>query len=383
VVKRHGTTVGDGRDGRFGRPIPRRSVLKAAVAAPAAAILAACSRNVGPGPAASPRATGTALEDELNIYNWAAYLNPKTRKDFENTYDVSTTLDFYASNEDLIAKLKAGASGYDIVAPTGYAVEIMAKNGLLLELDHARLPNLSNVEPRFLDPGFDPGNRYSAPKDWGTTGIGYLSKYVDEDITSWEQFYDLGPKYSGKYVVLDSAPEVVGSALKMLGYSYNTLDQAEVDEATEHLIRLKPHIGAITSSEYRQMMSRGEAWLALGWNGDFFYVAPKQPSVRYVIPEEGSEFWLDNWSIPATAKHPNLAHEFINWILTPERQARESNYTYYASAVEGAQELTDEAIANDPAIYPAAEVTDKLESAIADPRFLQLRNEAWTKFKAA
>jgi spermidine/putrescine-binding protein len=123
--------------------------------------------------------------------------------------------------------------------------------------------------------------------------------------------------------------------------------------------------------------------MALGWNGDFFYVAPKQPSVRYVIPSEGSEFWLDNWSIPATAEHPNLAHEFINWVLTPENQARESDYTYYASAVEGAQELSDPAIADDPSIYPPSEVTDKLETAIADPTFLTQRNEAWTKFKSA
>jgi spermidine/putrescine-binding protein len=370
-------------EGATRRPLTRRSVLKVAIGVPAAMALAACSRDVSPNAPVSPTAASTELEDTLNIYNWAAYLNPKTRKAFEDEYGVTTTQDFYASNEDLIAKLKAGAKGYDLVAPTGYAVEIMAKSGLLTELDHARLPNMDNVDPRFLDAGFDPGNRYSLPKDWGTTGVGYLSKYVSEDITTWKQFYDLAPKYSGKYVVIDSAPEVIGSALKMLGYSYNTLEQDQVDEATEQLIGIKPHIGSITSSEYRQMMSRGEAWMALGWNGDFFYVAPKQPSVRYVIPSEGSEFWLDNWAIPATAEHPNLAHEFINWVLTPENQARESDYTYYASAVEGAQELSDPAIADDPSIYPPSEVTDKLETAIADPTFLTQRNEAWTKFKSA
>lgn len=151
-------------EGATRHPLTRRSVLKVAIGVPAAMALAACSRNVSPKTAASPTAGSTELEDTLNIYNWAAYLNPKTQKAFEDEYGVSTTQDFYASNEDLIAKLKAGAKGYDLVAPTGYAVEIMAKNGLLTELDHARLPNMKNVDPRFLDAGFDPGTGIRFPR---------------------------------------------------------------------------------------------------------------------------------------------------------------------------------------------------------------------------
>lgn len=369
------------QDAYLRMPISRRGVLRVALLAPAAAALAACSKSVGtPGSSANPSSTSTELEGELNIYNWSAYLNPDNLKAFNGEYSVEATQDFYASNEELIAKLKGGAAGYDIIAPTGYAVEILAKSGLLLELDHSRIPNLANADPQFVGAGFDPDNTYSVPKDWGTTGVGFLTDHVSEDITSWAQFYDLASAYSGRYTVLDSSPEVVGSALKLLGYSYNSLDQAEVDEATDKLISIKGDIAAITSSQYRQMMQREETYVALGWNGDFFYV--KKPH-KYVIPSEGSEFWLDNWCIPAAAPHPSLAHEFLNWILTPEHQATETSYTYYASCVPEAKPMVDPAIANDPSIYPPDDVIAKLETAIADPTFLQQRNDAWTKFKSA
>lgn len=368
-------------------PLSRRGFLKAAVVLPAAGYLAACSRDVGPRAAepTSPAGGSTTaeLESELNIYNWAAYLNPATRKAFAKAYDVETTLDFYASNEELIAKLQGGAGGYDLVAPTGYAVQIMADEGLLYELDHERIPNMANVDPRFLGLAFDPENRYSMPKDWGTTGFGYLQDFVEEEMTSWEDFFSLAEKYSGKYTVLDSSPEVIGAGLKRHGYSYNTTDPDEVGQAVDDLIAIKQHIAAITSSEYRQMMSRGDAWVSLGWNGDFFYVAADQPSVKYVIPEEGTEYWVDTWAIPANAPHPNIAMEFIDWVLTPENQGRETDYTYYASAVSGAQEHTDQAIATDPSIYPAPEVIDALEANEGDPEALDLRSEGWTTFKSA
>jgi spermidine/putrescine transport system substrate-binding protein len=373
-------------DGARRRPLSRRRFLQAAAATPFVAFLAACERRIGGQQqgGGQPTATAGALEDTLVVYNWAAYLNPESIKAFEKEYGVTVqATDFYESNEEMLARLQAGAEGYDLVAPTGYMVEIMADEGLLLQLDHSRLPNLANVDPRFTGLAFDPEMKYHAPKDWGTTGFGYLSKFVKETLTSWEQFFGLGSTYTGKYTVLDGPYEVVSAALKRLGYSWNTTEQSEIDEALELLIDFKPHIRAITSTQYRQMMSRAETYLALGWNGDFFYVFEDQPSVRYVIPEEGTEFWVDTWSIPASAPHPNLAHEFINWVLTPERQGVESSYTYYASAVTGAQEFTAKAVANDPSIYPPPEVTDKLESSSADPLAVQLRTDAWRRFQAA
>jgi spermidine/putrescine transport system substrate-binding protein len=371
--------------GQRRRPMSRRRFLGMAAAAPVAAWLAACSKNVAPnqGGGGGPAEAGP-LEDELIIYNWTNYINEETIKAFEAEYNVTIqATDFYESNEELLAKIQGGATGYDIVAPTGYMVEIMAAEGLMLELDTERIPNLANVDPQFRGLDFDPENKYHVPKDWGTTGFMYLSDQVSEDLTSWDDFYNVAPDYSGRYTVLDGAVEVTGSFLKRLGYSWNTTDQAEVDEATAQMVEFKPHVEAITSTEYRELMGRADTWLALGWNGDSFYIYEDQPSTKYVVPSEGTEYWLDCWSILASAPHPNLAHEFLNWILTPERQGIETNFTYYASAVTGAEKFTDKAITSDPAIYPSSDVIDKLEATASDPVLVDQRVEAFTRFQSA
>jgi spermidine/putrescine transport system substrate-binding protein len=351
----------------------------------AVAFLAACSRKVQPsgsGGGGGTPAVPDELEGELSIYNWADYVAPKTYPQFEKEFDVKLTEDVYASNEDALAKLKAGAKGYDIVVPTSYMVEIMGKEGLLMELDHSKIPNLSLVEPQFLDTPADPGNRYSVPKDFGTTGFGYRSRFVEEEMTSWEDFFSLASKYSGRYTVLDSAAETVGAALKLLGYSYNSVDPKEIAEATKEILKLKPHVRKITSS-MREIMISGEAYVSLTWNGEIGYVALDAKDARYVVPSEGAEVWTDNWSVVADAPHPAAAHAFINWQLQPKIQAQDTEYHYYGGVVEGEEEFLPPAIVKDQSVYPAPEVVEKLEFAEASPEWLALRNEAWTKFKAA
>ncbi|MFN2525658.1 MAG: PotD/PotF family extracellular solute-binding protein [Actinomycetota bacterium] len=365
------------------RNVSRRKLLAGAAAA---GFLAACSRDLRPDQTGSSggASPGTApvLEDSLSIYNWADYMHPKTYGQFEKEFDIKITEDNYPSNEDALAKLQAGAKGYDLVVPTGYMVEIMREQGVLMEIDHSQIPNFSLIEARFLDTVADPGNRYSVPKDFGTTGYGYRSRFVKEEMASWEDFFRLAPKYSGRYTVLDSSPEVVGSALKMLGYSYNSVDPKEIDEATDELLKLKPHVRKITSS-MREILISGEAYVSLTWNGEIGYVALDAADARYVVPSEGTEVWTDNWCIVAGAPHPAAAHAFINWHLQPEIQAQDTSYHYYGSCVEGEEEFLKPAIANDPAVYPPEEILGKLEFAAANPDWLRLRNEAWTKFKAA
>ena len=364
------------------RQVSRRGVLAAGAAA---AFLAACGETQTRPPASSGGSASNAseeLEGELSVFNWADYVHPKTYPAFEKKFDVKITEDNYPSNEDALAKLQAGARGYDVVVPTGYMVETMIASDVLEELDHSKIPNLENVDPQFLDLPFDPGNRYSVPKDYGTTGYGYRSKLVKDEMTSWEDFFSLASKYSGRYTVLDSAPEVVGAALKMLGYSYNSVDSKEISEATDVLVKFKPHVRKITSS-MREIMISGEAYISLTWNGEIGYVALDAADARYVVPAEGSEVWTDNWAIVAGAPHPAAAHAFLNWHLQPKVQARDTQYHYYGDVVEGAEEYLDPALAKDPSIYPPPEVADKLEIAEATPEWLALRNEAWTKFKAA
>jgi spermidine/putrescine-binding protein len=374
-------------EGMSQRPISRRKMLKGTLAASAAAFLAACQRTVGGSrgqPSAKP--IPSKLETSLSIYNWENYVNPDTLKRFQKEFGVKPTLDFFASNEDLQAKIKAGATGYDIAAPTGYMVKIMGyEDKTLLELDHSRIPNLKNVDSKYLNLPFDQGNKYSVPKDLGTTGFGYRKDKVKEDLTSWEDFYKAATKYSGRYAVIDSGPEIVGSALKMLGYSYNSDTKSEIDEATKEIIKLKPHVKTIDSANYDTQLERGEAWIVLGWNGDVLIAADNAPKagIAYVVPSEGTEVWQDTWVILRDAPHPAIAHAFINWVLQPDLQGLETSYTYYASAVDAAKSHVDPAVAKDPAVYPPQSVLDRCEVANFTPAGFNLRNEAFEKFKVA
>ncbi len=354
------------------------------------AFLAACggSTTAEEEPAA-PATTGEAtknLSGELFYYNWADYVNPDTYPAFEKATGVKVKKDFYASNEDLQAKLQGGARGYDLIVPTGYMVQILADAGLLTEIDWSKLPTVkANIDPKFQGLPFDPDDKWSVPKDWGTTGFVYRTDLVKEKPTTWRDFFDLtkGP-YSKKVTVLDGIPEVVGSTLVMLGYSYNSDDPGELEEAKQELIALKPHILAITSTEYKQMVVAGKAVMALGWNGDGAFVASKKPA-QYVIAEEGGEFWVDSYAIPVGAKNPDAAHAWIDYVYDPERNAVETSYTYYGSPLkrdllEGP--LDPKILANE-SVFPAEATLEKLEPNNVAAEGTKLRDRIWTEFKAA
>jgi spermidine/putrescine transport system substrate-binding protein len=332
------------------------------------------------GAAAAPKATGT-----LFYYNWADYVNPDTYGKFTKDTGVKVKKDFYASNEDLQAKLQAGAEGYDLVVPTGYMVQILADAGQLSPIDWSKLPNVQkNLDSKFRKLPFDPQDKWSVPKDWGTTGYVYRTDLVPEKPTTWRQFFDLAKgKYSKKVTVLDGIPEVVGSTLVMLGYSYNSDNRRELDEAKKELLALKPHILAITSTEYKQMVVDGKAVMALGWNGDGAYVASKKPA-EYVIPEEGGEFWVDSYAIPNGAKNPDAAHAWINYVYGPPINSLETQYTYYGSplhrdALQGV--MPKDLLANED-VFPPPATLDKLEPNSISPEGTRLRSRIWTEFKS-
>jgi spermidine/putrescine transport system substrate-binding protein len=326
------------------------------------------------------------LTGTLYYYNWADYVNPKTYTAFTEETGVKIKKDFFVSNEELQAKLQGGARGFDLAAPTGYMVQILAEAGLLEEIDWSQLPTADkNLDPQFRKLPYDPEDKWSVPKDWGTTGFMYRTDMVKEKPTTWREFVDLtkGP-YSGKVTVLDGVPEVIGSMLVMLGYSYNSEDEGEIEEAKQELIDLKPHLLAITSTEYKQMMIRGRAVMALGWNGDGAAVAAKKPA-EYVVAEEGGEFWVDAYVIPTGAKNPTAAHAWIDYVYDPKHNALETEYTYYGSPVK--RELLKPVIdpkvfANDD-VFPPEDTLAKLEPNEVSPEGTKLRDRAWTEFKAA
>jgi spermidine/putrescine transport system substrate-binding protein len=336
----------------------------------------------GQAAAARPQATGTFL-----YYNWAEYVNPENYAAFERETGVKVRRDVYASNEDLLAKMQGGARGYDLVVPTGYMVQIMSQEGLLEEIDKSKIPLWhENVDSKFTALPYDPEDRYSVAKDWGTTGFTYRTDLVPEAPTSWREFFDLAPKYSGKITLLDGSPEVVGSTAVMLGYSYNTEDEQELEEARQALLDLKPHVLAITSnpSELHRLFRTGRAVMGMTWNGDGAIIAG-ETKAQYVVAEEGGEFWVDTYAIPVGNKNPDAAYAWIDFTYEPEVNALETEYHNYGSVLrrELLEGVIDQEILENPAIFPAPETLDKLEANSVGPEGVTIRDRIWTEFKAA
>ncbi len=347
-------------------------------------------------PTAAPQANAAGKdyckdnEGTLILYNWPDYVAPKTLEEFAKKCNVQVTQDFYSSNEDLLAKVTAGGTGYDVVAPTGYAVELLHNKDLLLTLDQSALPNMKNLAPEFLKGRpHDPNSDFSITKNWGTLGIMWNTEKVTEDIQSWDDLWKIAPKYSGKIIVVDSPPDVLGAALKYIGASWNSSDKAELDKALAKLLEIKPYIRSFDTN-YFGRLANDEVYIVVGYNGDAFNVnaqraeAGKPESIKYVVPSEGSNVWEDSWAVLKDAPHPKAALAFINYLLEPEVQAWETNYTHYASPVPGADKFIEPDVRNNPAVYPSADAIKKLEPTINLPAdILQYREEIWTKFKGS
>ena len=374
-------------DPRWERNVTRRGFVAAGAAT---AFLAACGGSTDSesesDDSADKTKTAAELGGTMHYYNWADYVNPETYKNFTAETGVKIKKDFFVSNEELQAKLQGGARGFDLAAPTGYMVQILAEGGLLEELDKSQLPKVAkNIDSQFTKLPYDPEDKWSVPKDWGTTGFMYRTDMVKEKPTSWKDFVELtkGP-HSGKVTVLDGIPECIGSMLVMLGYSFNSEDEGEINEAKEQLIDLKPHLLAITSTEYKQMMIDGKAVMALGWNGDGAAVAAKKPA-EYVVAEEGGEFWVDAYVVPTGAKNPTAAHAWIDYCYEPEHNALETEFTYYGSPVKRdlMEPVLDKKVFKNDDVFPPENTLEKMEPNSVTPEGTKLRDRAWTEFKAA
>ncbi|MDO5047227.1 MAG: spermidine/putrescine ABC transporter substrate-binding protein [Anaerococcus sp.] len=296
----------------------------------------------------------------LYFYNWGDYIDPELISEFEKETGFPVVMETYDSNEAMITKIKQNSTDFDIVIPSEYAVEMMRDQGLLEKLDHSKIKGLENIDPRFLNPAYDPGNEYSIPYFWGTFGIIYNTKtFNEEDFSSWRNLWD--EKFRGKILTFDGARETMGIGLLANNLSLNTKDPDKLYKVRDDLIGFMANVKAILADEIRMYVSLEEADIGITFSGDASIAIESNEDIAYTIPKEGSNIWFDTMVIPKTSKNKEAAYAFINFMLREDIAARNAEYVMYASPNAKAVELLDEEIREDKTLYPDDEIIDKLE----------------------
>ncbi len=340
-------------------------------------LLSAC----GGGKSGSAAQSGAAESGRvLNLYIWSDYLAPKTLSKFEKQTGIKVNATYYDTNETLDAKLLAGGSGYDVVVPTASYFERQIKAGLFLPLDKSKLPNLTNMDPQMMAKVavHDPGNAHGVIYLWGTNGIGYNEKMVkellpDAPLDSWRLVFD--PKVASKVAkcgisVLNSPAEMMRAVFSYLGKDPNSQAPEDLAQGEAVLLKIRPYIRSINSSEYIEALANGDLCVAVAYNGDVMQArdraqdANKGIEIKYILPKEGTILWFDMLAIPKDAPHPESAYAFINFVMMPEVIGEITNFKGYANANAVAKPLAS--VKNDPGIYPTPEMLPKLTVQLAD-----------------
>lgn len=370
------------------RELSRRRFLSIAAIAGSAAALAACAPGGGSAP--KPQATGGDLEDNVSVYTWGDYDSPDVVSGFTSELGPDVTLDSYSSNEELIAKLIAakGTSGYDIVVPTGVFIPQMIENGLLTPFNKDLLPNLANMDPAYLGRAWDPENEYSVCKAWGTTGFVYDKNVITRELATWGDFFDAAQnEASGKTSMSDDPAGIIGAYFWANDMDWNTEDPDELEACRAFLVdEIAPHIAAFDSYPGTSAIPQGTQALMQAWNGDarLGILESSEPDRwQWVLPGPITELWMDNWAIAAGAPHPEAAHAFINYSLSPESLALNLDYIGYnvggkdmeEKAVEDGLEMTD-------LIFFTTEQLDSMEEQVLNDS-QTTRVEIWNEMKAA
>ena len=301
-------------------------------------------------------------DGDLNLYNWAEYMDPELQTAFEAEYGVSISEDNYDSNEAMQPIISAGNSGYDLIVPSDYMVSILIESGDIMPIQKDAIPNLGNLADEFASGlPFDPDAEYSVPYQWGTTGLGVDLAVTGPDVPeTWGLIFDadLAAEYGleGAITILNDPRETMGAALKYLGYSLNTTSQVELAEAKAIVADATSRVAAFDSEQYDELLVSGQAAVTHGYSGNFlvqFFEADDPDQYTYFVPQEGGTRWVDNMAVVADAPHPCTAHTFINFLLDAENGAALTNWNYYASPNAAAEPFIDEEVLNDPVVYPA------------------------------
>ncbi len=339
-----------------------------------------------PGLLARPAFAQGNIGDRVILATWPNYHDPANFDAFAAETGAAVQQNVFGSNEEMLAKLQAGGSGWDVFVPTNYTITTYVAQDLIEPLDLALIPNYdaASFDPRFAGPGTVDGKVYAVSKNWGTTGFAVNTKHTGGATpATWKEFWDLTQTtFSGRTMVHDYQLTTIGGALKSFGYSFNSVDPAELAKAEELLIAAKPHLFAI-SSDYQPSMRSGDAWMTICWTGDGKQMNRDMPEIVYVVAKEGGELWSDFYAIPKGAPHRDAAYALIDFLLTPAVNAREALFHGYPVADARVNALLPPEVLNDPILYPAADLLSALEfgaaATLTDPN----RAELMARFKSA
>ncbi|MCF0147363.1 MAG: spermidine/putrescine ABC transporter substrate-binding protein [Clostridium sp.] len=317
----------------------------------------------------------------LNVFNYGDYINEDLIDKFEEETGIDVIYDTYESNEIMYQKVKNSPGTYDLIFPSDYMVEKMKSQDMLEKIDFNNIPNYKYIGEDFKNLPYDPNNEYSVPYMWGTIGIIYDADRVDDVVDSWDILWN--EKYKGEIFMFDSIRDTLAISLVRLGYSLNSTDKNELDEAANELINQKSLVQSYVMDEVKDKMINGEAIFATVYSGDAIYIQEEAPdlNLQYVVPKEGSNKWFDVMVIPKGAKHKTEAEEFINFLSNPENAKENVEYIGYATPNSGAYELLDEETQNDEAVYPPEEVLDKCTIFKDLGNNIKLYDDVWLKVK--
>ncbi len=317
--------------------------------------------------------------DQLHIYTWSQYTDQELLKTFKAQTGINVVVDVYDSNDVMLAKLQAGGGGtYSVIYPSDYMVQKMVELGLLTQLNHARLPSLVNLFPRFQNPTYDAKNRYSIPFSWGTTGLIYNSEKLKAAPDDWNYLWQYQQQLSKRMTLMNDVREVMGAALRMLGYSYNSKDENHIKQAYEKLKALKPTIAAFDTDAWRNQILAGDLLLAMCYSADAVKISNENPKLKYVVPRSGSSLWTDTIVIPKSAPNPEGAYAWINFMLQPDVAAQMSKRLAIATPSRAAVEQLPVHVKNDSKLFPPESVLQKCQRIVPLGDVEEIYDRYWT-----
>lgn len=325
-------------------------------------------------------ATGKDSSKVLNVYNVGDYIDEDLISEFEEKTGIDVQYSTYDTNEMMYQKVKSGSTKYDLIFPSDYMVQKMKAEGLLKKINFNNIPNYKYVDKRFEKPEYDPTNEYSVPYMWGTLGIVYNKEVIKEKVDSWDILWD--SKYKRNILVFDSVRDTMGLALKKLGYSMNSTNKKEIDEAKELLKKQKDVLLAYVNDDGKDRIVGNEALIGVFYSGDVPGIIAENDALEYIIPKEGSNMWTDAMCIPKTSDNQDWAEEFINFLCDPEVNARNTEYIGYSTPIPKGRELLPDEMKNDEDLYPSDEVLKKCEAFLDLGSDIKIYDKAWIELKS-